>query len=163
MKPTFHAWISLLVATALATGCKPHPKLAGAPAATEPAVVALSTADVLACDRRSVLYDESRHKPDRAPEPEVLAGDMRPGETGYVAGLTSDNGRVYVNRFSRVAGRPGEIRTAMVRRVTDGFLADCDSPELWVFVNEGASYRVGREDLIPVVGHIDVKARKDLK
>ncbi len=128
---------------------------------SRPAVLPLSTEDILHCDRRSVLYDQSKHKKEPEP-PKVRARNMQPGDTGYISFLTSKGGKIYVADSMEVKSAAEEGSTTMIRRVTDGFLADCDSPELLVWLDEGADYHASIDDLIPVIGHIDVKPRRKM-
>lgn len=123
----------LTVAIFLTFGCSrkaqaPSVKPDSAPVAQAnpaPPADAMSTDDMLRCDRRSILFD-----PSKQPKPKPVKGDSE------------------------------ESYTVMVRRVTGGFLADCDSPELWIFLNDAAESPSPIEALIPVVGHIDVKPRR---
>lgn len=124
-----------------------------------PAAIALATNDVLACDRRSILYDPSKHvaRPD---PPKQHAASMKPGDTAWINMLTSAGGHVYVNPYDVIESEPSWEMTVQIKRVTDGFLIDCDSPELWLWLNEGSTSPRPVSDLIPVVGHMDVKLRK---
>lgn len=127
-------------------------------AEAKPAVVALKTDEILACDRRSVLYDPSQHKHVEPVFPKAMT--MRPGDVGYVNMLVSAGGRVYVNGYTQVHEKQDDQNTLMVKRATEGFLVDCDSPELDLWLNEGSESPASISDLIPVVGHIDVKRKK---
>lgn len=120
----------------------------------------LLTADVMACSRRSTLFDESKEKKDKKPEKEEEevypeAGSLQVGEGGYIFGLYSSAGRVYVNRVTSVYPKPSGIYTIRVMRVADGLLVACD--KLWVIVNEGSEHPSRIEDLIPVVGKLLAK------
>ena len=122
-----------------------------------PAPVALSTDEILACDRRSVLYDPAAHKiAEQSPSSETRTAVMKPGDEGWIVGLTSSKGHVFVNMFDKAVPKPDSVHTVMVRRVTEGFLVDCNSPELWVYLDDNRD----PGDLIPVVGHLQVKPTK---
>lgn len=157
----------LTVAIFLTFGCSrkaqaPSVKPDSAPVAQAnpaPPADAMSTDDMLRCDRRSILFDPSK-QPKPKPVNEVKAADLVPGQTAWVNTLVSNKGKLYVNKFNTIKGDSEESYTVMVRRVTGGFLADCDSPELWIFLNDAAESPSPIEALIPVVGHIDVKPRR---
>ncbi len=133
----------------------------GQPPAVTTAPTAISTDEVLRCDRRSVLYDQSKH-PKTPEAPRMYAMHLKPGESGYIYALTSKGGKVYVNGRDEIRSAPDQMYTTMIRRVSDGFLADCDSPELWVWLDEGAEVHADPANLTPVIGHIDVKPSRGL-
>ena len=156
---------TLIAAFSLLTSCGSNPQPVTALKREVASVVAsvrppqaLTQEEILACDRRSVLYEPRKPEAPNPPEQEPpRAFSMKPGDSAYIVGLDSFNRRLYVNRYARISAAPDQTHSTMVRRVTDGFLADCDSPELWVFPQEGD---VEGAVYVPVVGHIDVKPRR---
>lgn len=65
-----------------------------------------------------------------------------------------------MNGYTQVHDKTDEKNVVLIKRVTDGFIIDCDSPEMDLWLNEGADQPADMSDLIPVVGHIDVKPNK---
>jgi hypothetical protein len=159
----------VLFAVLAMLGCTAKPKspsakaVAAAPAASaktqsSPESLALATSEVLACDRTSILYDPSEHK--KAPDERRRAGSLAEGETAWVNMLYDVKGHVYVNKYTHVESKATEENALQVRRVNAGFLVDCDSPDLYVFLDEKSEVPAAPGDLIPVVGHFQKPRRK---
>lgn len=119
--------------------------------------LAIPTDDILACDRRSILYDSSKEKKEAKPEDDLRVLYLRGGDVAYTNMLVSSKKRTYVNMYQKYSLKPDADHPIKIQRVTEGFLIDCDSAQIWIDLNDTRESPVVDRLLIPVVGHIDVK------
>lgn len=129
---------------------------------------ALTAEEIIACNRKADIFDptevekmlaETRRWQEQK-EKEIAkkyAEDLAVGSSGYIHMLYGHGGKVYVNRYSRVYPAPEDDNQLLVRRIAEGFEADCSSDKMTVYLSDKSSTPWDERDGIPVVATFRVK------